>query len=381
VLLISGAIALGVVLVVAVVLLRSADNHDAPRAQFGRPLLVGAVVGLAFVPVQAATQVELRRSDRERQREDAAESARRELLLQITLRNELRGIDLQGVKLTGKYLYGKDLAGANLRDADLREANLSYADLRSADLTGTRLDDAMLVGVKFDGATLSDTSFVGADLRSAVFRRHEWRGDPDVDLFVKTLHAQFEKQHRGPPPADFSRADLTRATFESSDLSGARFAGAKLLGTKFDDMILEAADFSGAEMTTLMDRVDLCKASFAGAAFDQVAFSDVSYRFADMRDLRFNAGGVVDGDFRGATLEGLQLPAGLPAPSRGDAALDDPINGIGSVYTRGASELPTDLSKRLRARPADPAPAGQCSWRIAHNRLRPRATEPRSTGP
>lgn len=55
-----GAVALTLVLVAAVRLLVTAKSPDDSQTQFGRPLLVGAIVGLTFMPAQPAIQVELR---------------------------------------------------------------------------------------------------------------------------------------------------------------------------------------------------------------------------------------------------------------------------------------------------------------------------------
>jgi hypothetical protein len=79
------------------------------------------------------------------ERSFAKEAERRDLLLQLGLGSDTRGIDLSGRALSGFHLPGKDLRHANLRRANLKGANLSgakldFADLREADLRGAKLD-------------------------------------------------------------------------------------------------------------------------------------------------------------------------------------------------------------------------------------------------
>jgi uncharacterized protein YjbI with pentapeptide repeats len=83
------------------------------------------------------------------ERSFAKEAERRDLLLQLGIVSELRGIDLSGRDLSGFHLSNKDLRHANFRRANLRGANLSgaklnHADLREADLRGTKLDETGL---------------------------------------------------------------------------------------------------------------------------------------------------------------------------------------------------------------------------------------------
>jgi hypothetical protein len=66
---------------------------------------------------------------------------KRDLQLQLGLRDDFRGIDLRGVDLSGSYLAGKNFRGADLRGADLRGTNVS-----DANLTNTRLDRVDLRG-------------------------------------------------------------------------------------------------------------------------------------------------------------------------------------------------------------------------------------------
>lgn len=366
-----GAVALTLVLVVAVRLLVTAESPDDSRAQFGRPLLVGAIVGLTFMPAQAAIQAELRSQDENLQERVAADAERRELLLQLTLRSELPGIDLRSEDLSGVYMYGKNLSGANLQEVDLRNANLAYVDLRSADLTRARLAGANLTGARFEGAILERTSFVGADLQRAKFGMHEWTGDPDVDLLLKESYPEvLQAQLAAGPPADFSKALLQGATFKRVDLSHARFVEAELTGTKFTDAVLQGADFDRATAPTFLHRVDLCRASLRGANIGYAYYDKVSLRNADLEDAQME-GGFFDVDFRGANTAGLQATPPDPSTEDPEQALD----GWGVVQTRGAPELNPALAADLRAVSRRPVPPDECHMVLFRNRLRPLASE------
>lgn len=70
----------------------------------------------------------------------------------------LDGCDLKDTDLRQAGLEHASLAGANLRsaylqDADMRHVDLSQADLRGANLTGAILDRAVLAGARADNAT------------------------------------------------------------------------------------------------------------------------------------------------------------------------------------------------------------------------------------
>lgn len=366
-----GAVALALVLAVAVRLLVTAESPDDSRAQFGRPLLVGAIVGLTFMPAQAAIQAELRSQDEDLQERAAADAERRELFMQLTLRSELPGIDLHGQDLSGVYMYGKGLSGANLRGVDLRNANLAYVDLRSADLTRARFAGANLTGARFERAILERTSFVGANLRRAKFGMHEWRGDPVIDVLLEEPDKVFLAEAAAGPPADFSEALLHNATFEKVDLSHARFVKADLTGAKFTDAILHGADFDRTNAAPdFLSRVDLCRASFRGANIDYAYYDNVSLRNVDLEGARME-GGFFEVDFRGANTDGLQAPP--PNPITGDH--EEALDGWGVVQTRGAPELSPALAADLRAVGRRPVPPDECHLVSSRNRLLPLASE------
>jgi uncharacterized protein YjbI with pentapeptide repeats len=79
----------------------------------------------------------------------------------------LRGADLSGSTLAHADLTGTDLTGAVLRDVDLSHANLTGANLTGVDLAGARIQSATLVGARLDGATLANCYLQGSDLTGA----------------------------------------------------------------------------------------------------------------------------------------------------------------------------------------------------------------------
>jgi hypothetical protein len=99
-------------------------------SDLGTALIGGGVVAIAVLLLE---------------RSFAKETARRDLLLQLSQAEELRGIDLSGEDLSDFYLPQKVLAHSRFRKANLKGANLSgaqlaFADLREADLRDAKLD-------------------------------------------------------------------------------------------------------------------------------------------------------------------------------------------------------------------------------------------------
>jgi hypothetical protein len=90
---------------------------------------------------------------------------------------ELRGADLQALRLAGERLARADLRGADFTASDLSRADLANADLRNAqfvraslvaaNLSGARLDAANLAGADLSDARIAGACFVGATLDNA----------------------------------------------------------------------------------------------------------------------------------------------------------------------------------------------------------------------
>jgi hypothetical protein len=115
-------------------------------SDLGTALIGGGVVALVVLVLE---------------RSFAKEAERRDLLLQVGLVDELRGINLNGRDLSGFLLTGKTLSHARFRRASLRGANLSGARLDYADLCEADLRDAKMDAT---GLMPSDTLFPSEDL-------------------------------------------------------------------------------------------------------------------------------------------------------------------------------------------------------------------------
>jgi uncharacterized protein YjbI with pentapeptide repeats len=357
----------------------TSEHRESARAQIGRPLLVGTVVGLAFVPIQLAGQDELRRQSERHQRVDEEAANHRELLLELSLRSDLRGIDLHGQNLADSYLVGKKLANANLSGADLQQANLAHADLRHADLTDTHFDGANLYRARLDRAVLKHTSFIGANLVHAHFSTINWRGGahpgptffaPEPDRVFHSADASEDSPTEDINRTDFSRANLAWATFKRADLSASRFQGANLRWTEFDDVILEHADFARTKVIGFFNDVDLCRASFASAQLDGFLLYDGNLRYADLRSSSLAWVSLTHSDLRAVSASGLRK-----APNSSPGLPTDLSGYDVTVSKTGSLTLPLTISRSFGAMRARTSRVPPCSWGIVGNRLRPRATQ------
>jgi uncharacterized protein YjbI with pentapeptide repeats len=171
----------------------------------------------------------------------------------------LSGADLTGANLTRACLTQAnlnaaildlaDLAGADLRHVDfrgssggrlfsranLRGANLENVKLSSAKLDGTDLREANLSGAILGGADLRDANLAGADLRSAYLSQATLSG---ADLSDANLSAAIA------PDASFERVRLFKTKLKEANLSGALFMWADLV-----QVDLSKADLSRANLS------------------------------------------------------------------------------------------------------------------------------------
>ena len=138
-------------------------------SDLGTALIAGGVVALAVLVLE---------------RSFTKEAERRDLLLQLSLVDELRGLDLSGRDLSGFLLTDKTLSHARFRRANLMGANLSgarldYADLSEADLRGAKMDatglfpnetlfpsEDLIPGPVFPDANLQSVGLQGAAYNS-----------------------------------------------------------------------------------------------------------------------------------------------------------------------------------------------------------------------
>lgn len=272
------------------------DDENLKLHGFGQPLIVGAVVGIAFASVQ---QLEIRASDRRAAKRDAATARnstrqmelatqRQQLVLEISLRQNLEGIDLHGQDLRGLYLEGKNLSDANLAGAHLTGAVLDHAVLDRANLQNADFTRASMVGTGIIDPVDTGANFSHADLTAA------------------TIRQPFEAVSAGGAPI-FDDAILTGAKL-LGEYGGASFRDAILMQTAIQrgsDFV--AADFTGASLVDVTGRPDnMCGTTFESARF----VGDFPWTLveSDLRGARVLTGShFIDADLRGANLHGLQI--------------------------------------------------------------------------
>jgi uncharacterized protein YjbI with pentapeptide repeats len=149
---------------------------------------------------------------------------------------DLRGAELDGVKLDGAslrraFLSGTKFDGASLRRAFLAGAFLNEASLGEANLSGANLSEAFL-----EEANLNGTNLNGAFLNGAFLRRANLEGAFLNEAFLSGTNLSGANLRganlRG---ANLEEALLEEANLIRANLSGATLTGACLYGTSRDD--------------------------------------------------------------------------------------------------------------------------------------------------
>lgn len=149
----------------------------------------------------------------------------------------LRGANLENVKLSSARLDGTDLRAANLSGAILAGADLSHANLSGADLRSAYLSQATLSGADLSHANLSaviapDASFERARLFKTQLKEANLCGASL--LWADLVQVDFSK-------ADLSRANLSYVRLAESDLSEARLVNCLVTGLGVTRSRLEGA--------------------------------------------------------------------------------------------------------------------------------------------
>jgi uncharacterized protein YjbI with pentapeptide repeats len=209
---------------------------------------------------------------------------------------------LDGLRLThGGFADGVDLSHASLRGAKLERVHFGTATLSKMEnqvAVGTRFDGASLEGARFDQQTLDGVSFAGADLRGASFALA--RGS-----------------------ADFQRAKASRLAAHTDDNDtdralDASFEGAELGASRFDDALLQYANFRRAKLADVaFARATADWADFSGARFFRPVPGSPGISSTTLGSAAGLHGALFDGaDLRGVSLAGLDLvPSGGQATS------------------------------------------------------------------
>jgi uncharacterized protein YjbI with pentapeptide repeats len=235
---------------------------------------------------------------------------------------QVKGANLNGLKLRYIQAYGAffvkarlwkaDLRNANLAEADLREANLREADLQFAVLDHAKLARASLQEVDLRNANLNRGDLQGANLTSAVISGATLL-DSTLDganLYKTDLRDAFLQR------ASLKQADLREANLENANLTMANLQEAYLTSTKLGSARLNQADFSLAILTD----ADLRKSDLSGA----------DLRGAILRGADLSGANLQDANFRGAvgvTASQICSAAGL-ARIQLDENLQSEVNGL-----------------------------------------------------
>ena len=182
----------------------------------------------------------------------------------------LRGMSVDGSRFCNSYMAKVDLRNATIEDTLIGGANLSGSALDEADFVNIDLIDSRL-----DNAVGSNARFNGK-LYYATFRESQFRAARFNGVWLQN--------------ADFSDADLERASFEAVLAYGVRFGHADL-----SDATFLRADLSNADFT----RSNLKNARFFSDPEDRPVRPDV--RDQTISPLESNFGAFVSGaNFEGA---------------------------------------------------------------------------------
>ena len=169
---------------------------------------------------------------------------------------DLREANLRQVDLRFAVLDRAKLARAALPEVDLRNANLDRADLRDANLSFAMLSDATLLDATLDGVNLYKSDLHSALLQRASLKRADLREAnlENANLTMANLSESYllstNLSGARLKNSDLSKAILTDSSLRKSDLSGALLQGAVLRGTDLSGANLQGADLRGAEGLT-----------------------------------------------------------------------------------------------------------------------------------
>jgi uncharacterized protein YjbI with pentapeptide repeats len=169
---------------------------------------------------------------------------------------DLREANLRQVDLQFAVLDHANLRRAALPEADLRNANLDRADLREANLSFGVLSEATLLDATLEGANLYKSDLHEASLQRASLKKTDLREAnlENSNLTMANLGESYlvstNLSGARLKNSDLSRAILTDANLRKSDLSGALLQGAVLQGADLGGANLQGADLRGAEGLT-----------------------------------------------------------------------------------------------------------------------------------
>jgi uncharacterized protein YjbI with pentapeptide repeats len=191
--------------------------------------------------------------------------------------------NLAGLNLTKAYLKGASLSYANLQGTKLINADLSFfGGGYEMKLSNADLSNANLYFGYFVNADLTGANFSGADVRNGAFGKHPLY--PGTGITAAQLYST----------ASYQSHDLNGIQLDYIDVSGWNFSRQNLTSASFDDGKLVGTNFSNADLTgaLLWRFIDMSNANFSNANLARTNFLDST---------------LAGANFTGAHLDGTYL--------------------------------------------------------------------------
>ncbi len=142
--------------------------------------------------------------------------------VKTSYREEYRGIDLRGLRMSSQIVGPLDLRGAKLQGATFEGVSFTKAKFRQADLSGASFDSCCLRGVDLEGANIRGAAFRNCVMGYTNLREAE--GDETTSFDGSDLQG-----------ADLTRARLAGASFEGAGLQVAQIIETDLRGARLSN--------------------------------------------------------------------------------------------------------------------------------------------------
>ena len=229
--------------------------------------------------------------------------------------SQVKGANLNHLRLRYVQAYRAFLAKARLWQADLRNASLSEADLREANLRQADLRFAMLDGARLARASLPEANLANSDLDRADL------GDANLSFAVLSESTLLDAELDGANlyKSDARAASLQRASLKKADLREANLEGANLMAASLSESYLISTNLGAARLKG----ADLSRAILTSANLRKADLSGTLLAGAVLRDADLTGANLQNADLRG--VEGLGAIQACSASSLRGAQMDDAL--------------------------------------------------------
>jgi uncharacterized protein YjbI with pentapeptide repeats len=210
-------------------------------------------------------------------------------------RVDLRGIELPEPKILERWQTALAnverfepngiFYSTNLQNLDFTGSKLSSLHFSDCEIRNCCFDHCNLRGLRLRATTIGECSFQGADLS----------GTP---LGVASVTGPFAGRPNSFFEVDFSDADLRGTVYVAAAFRRCNFGNAKLARIGFGTSTFADCKFAGELREVQFWRSDLFARGYPDDAFPPNEMVDVDFRRARLRDV----------EFRGLTLDHVQLP-------------------------------------------------------------------------